>query len=144
MSVPHEENIRRFVDALRSGDYHQGNQVLGYEEGGVEKFCCLGVATEVAIQCGVPLVRTIGFANGRFDAFVYVATDDSGEERQETKGVYLHPLVQGFYGFDSYNPSTLVAHAGNMNDNMGLSFAQIADAFEQTYLGNTETHEDKS
>lgn len=142
--VPNQANIRLFVDALRSGEYQQGSNVLGYEQNGVEKFCCLGVATETAIKNGVPLTRIVGNANGRGDVFIYQATDGIPKEGRDSIGIYLHPLVQEFYGFNSYNPCMDEGCAGELNDNQQLSFSQIADAFERNFLAaDTEIHEDE-
>lgn len=77
ISVPSKSHIQLFVDALRSGEYQQGNRVLGYTEGGVEKFCCLGVATEVAMKHGVKLQRILG--NPGCEAIIGWVTDNSGK-----------------------------------------------------------------
>lgn len=144
ISVPSKSHIQLFVDALRSGEYQQGNRVLGYTEGGVEKFCCLGVATEVAMKHGVKLQRILGNANDHSNIFIYEEPGHEDAESTETRGIYLHPLVQEFYGFSSYNPCMDEGCAGELNDNQNLDFAQIADAFERNFLtSDTENHEDE-
>jgi hypothetical protein len=46
--------IRRWVDALRSGEFEQTQGQLGkVGQDGVKRYCCLGVACEVAAQEGV-------------------------------------------------------------------------------------------
>lgn len=47
------ENQKKWVAALRSGKYKQGRYFLNSEG----KFCCLGVACEVAIENGVELTK---------------------------------------------------------------------------------------
>ncbi len=46
-------NTKKWLNALRSGKYQQRRGFLN--KGG--KFCCLGVACELAIEDGVPLVK---------------------------------------------------------------------------------------
>lgn len=136
MTTPNKERIRLLVDALRSGNYQQGNAVLGYRdrETGTDRFCCLGVATEVAIANGCLLTRVDGVANGK-SAFIY---EDGGEEDSITRGIYLHPVVQEFYGLDSYNPRLGAGHAADLNDVNHWDFGQIAQAFEDTFLTDGE------
>lgn len=48
------DNIKKlWVDALRSGEYEQGKNVLR----NIEKntFCCLGVLCDIAIKQGLPI-----------------------------------------------------------------------------------------
>lgn len=57
MSYTKEEqaaNRAKWVEALRSGEYRQGSGSLQADG----KFCCLGVACDVAIKNGVPLETT--------------------------------------------------------------------------------------
>lgn len=136
MTTPNKERIRLFVDALRSGSYRQGNHILGFPANdGTEEFCCLGVATEVARAQGCQLTRENGIANGR-SAFIYTDPQAQEPEDSTTRGVYLHPKVQEFYGFDTYNPSLNAGHAANLNDVNHWDFNQIAQAFEDTFLAD--------
>lgn len=45
--TPNTENIKKWVDALESGEYKQGKSYLWQEKNGVDSFCCLGVACDV-------------------------------------------------------------------------------------------------
>lgn len=138
MTTPNKERIRLFVEALRSGSYQQGNNVLGFPaDDGTEKFCCLGVATEVARNWGCELTRELGIANGR-SAFVYMDSQTQEPEDSTTKGIYLHPRVQEFYGFDTYNPRLNAGHAADLNDVNHWDFGQIAQALEDTFLTDGE------
>lgn len=49
------ENAKKWVDALRSGKYPQGRHSLNQ---GDRAYCCLGVACEVAIASGIPVIKT--------------------------------------------------------------------------------------
>lgn len=40
----------RWVEALRSGRYQQGRIRLHFREGGKDRFCCLGVLCDLAVQ----------------------------------------------------------------------------------------------
>lgn len=48
---PNRENIALWVQALRSGEFEQGRSWLNLNN----RYCCLGVACEVAIRNGVEL-----------------------------------------------------------------------------------------
>lgn len=138
MTTPNKERIRLFVEALRSGDYQQGNHVLGFPaDYGTKKFCCLGVATEVAVVEGCKLTRELGIANSR-SAYIY--RDPQGQEPEDsaTRGIYLHPRVQEFYGFDTCNPLLNAGRAADLNDVNLWDFSQIAQAFEDTFLTDGE------
>jgi hypothetical protein len=50
------ENAKKWVAALRSGRFKQGRYTLNH---GDNKFCCLGVACEVAIEAGVPVKKVV-------------------------------------------------------------------------------------
>lgn len=41
------ENRKKWVEALRSGEYEQGTGYLAYKYSGLQYFCCLGVACEL-------------------------------------------------------------------------------------------------
>lgn len=66
MKTP-EEARAAWVEALRSGEYKQGKRYLANDG----KYCCLGVACELAIKDGVPIER--GEESGR----AFYAGDDA-------------------------------------------------------------------
>ena len=109
MTEPNRENIQKWVDALRSGEYEQGKGNLKTADG---KFCCLGVACEIS---------ELGEWNGRY----YLDASN-----------FLPPEVQGWLGLSSSPQIVGVADgsAWYLNDHRGWSFDQIADAIERTYL----------
>lgn len=109
--MPNKANLRRWVKALRSGQYEQGKSYMRTEN----KYCCLGVAMDLAIANGV------------------VCTPDWG------KTANVPPAVNKWFGLDDYDlnrevelPSGAVNSPANLNDG-GTSFNEIADAIERTY-----------
>lgn len=141
--TPNKENIRKVVDALRSGDYVQGKGTLEYkDENGVAKNCCLGVACRVAMANGVALdvqesttemVR--GYSKLRFFNHNELVFGETG---------YLPKTVRDWLGVPFKDVSLMTDPGGYsrtatyMNDN-DYSFEQIADAFERTFLDDSPT-----
>lgn len=131
----HRENVRKLVEALRSGEYHQNSSSLRLElNGDVVRHCGLGVACDVS---GVGR-----WAEGEGAAPGYVTASE--------RNAYALPLeVQRHYGFIHGNPlvylpphlrrrvegyihvpiSGLVSLA-RLNDSAGLSHDQLADVLE--------------
>lgn len=134
------ENMRKFVEALRSGEFTQG---IGWLERtdkptGVTKNCCLGVACRVAYRNGVELNPLTNFR----ELVEFDGTSD-----------YMPALVSEWLGLEAKtendnstpsgawmgNPKLLTEDgteclATELNDSHMYSFSQIADAFERTYL----------
>lgn len=118
------ENMKKFVAALRSGDYVQGHGTLeGVGNDGKTRNCCLGVACRVAIKDGLN-IKVVTSA-----LWSFTIDGSSG---------YLPESVSNWLGIDSDNPRLYVDDqqfsAVNLNDYRLFSFDQIADAFERTYL----------
>jgi len=140
LNAQQQERVRLWVDALRSGEFQQGIGFLGIRGDGEQpdKFCCLGVACEVAIRNGVPMSRE---RNG--STYAYVSSD--GRE-----SLRLPQLVGDWLGLDSPNPEVLatellgedhymkrpgeLVRLAGCNDRYGQSFEQIANLIESTYL----------
>ncbi len=109
--------VGQWIDALRSGQYEQGQKWLTTIIDGREKYCCLGVACVVA---EVPFTLR---GNGRWYG-VGDALNTAGLQ-------YLVP--------DSFwDPVGHQAAIWNWNDNEGLTFNQIADKLEEAYGRDTE------
>lgn len=52
---------KRWLEALRSGNYDQGRAKLRTEQEGGDSFCCLGVLCDLAVQDGaIPEPKTYG------------------------------------------------------------------------------------
>lgn len=131
------DRLKLWIDALRSGDYEQGQGALNKDN----KFCCLGVLCEVAIKDGVKMeVR----------AYEYASPVDGGIHEAEMVydgfTSFPPPAVRKWLEIDTSNvrvlaPSTYEPDSVesfsvvNLNDSQGRSFAFIADALEKTFLG---------
>lgn len=108
------DNAKKWVDALRSGDYKQGKNVLHATDG----YCCLGVACELYAQ-EFPLPREIASSgNERFDGHVSVPPSQVVDwlGLRHELGVFVNA------------PDACESLAG-MNDK-GTPFAEIADFIE--------------
>lgn len=116
------ERVKLLVDALRSGEYEQCQGALvRTAKDGSKSYCCLGVATVVALKNGVPS---------------YFKVED-----YERRGFTVMPYqVSAWCGFPEDNPWLVTAPSGqrasavHLNDCERYPFDQIADAFERTFL----------
>lgn len=121
MSEINKDHFREWVAALRSGKYQQGLSALRRVD---NTFCCLGVACEIA---GVPCVLSEG--DHKMVTYFYGAERRTGA---------LPAEAQEWLGIDTSNP--LVNYYGgvrllySLNDSEHLTFPEIADLIEQTYL----------
>lgn len=119
--------IQLWVDALRSGEFDQCQDVLHKQEDG---YCCLGVACEVAIQDGLPLERrpsewdhalVVEYGvRGQFDPQLLPLQVQEWAGLDGGSGVDL-PGITTYHGFHI----SLI----DLNDS-GLTFDQIADVIE--------------
>lgn len=137
-----KENMRLFIEALRSGEYRQTTKNLAVKRGDSEwGYCCLGVACEVAIASGVELEVTESETR-------YTESTIYRRRYNGTAAVMPEPVVE-WLGLPplTADPDLIVGDgeircASYLNDDRKLTFAQIADAFERTFL--KETNEDSS
>ena len=53
MTYKLNEKQQKWIDALRSGEYEQGQNCLQSHRAAGDRFCCLGVACKVAQEAGV-------------------------------------------------------------------------------------------
>jgi hypothetical protein len=114
---------KRWVDALRSGEYQQG---VGSLRTGGDKYCCLGVLCEIAVADGV-IERFDPEANGTF-------SDKHSYGVPENKQWSHLPLkVQKWANLAASNP--MVRRDGwgyplaHLND-LKVPFSEIADCIE--------------
>lgn len=125
--MANKENIRKWVEALRSGKYKQTRKGLRDAMG----FCCLGVACEVAIANGVPLV--VGTPN-RIDS-VWWSYDETASSLPGKVSDWL-----GLSGSYAVNPILDVSgkdrRASDLNDIDLADFTTIANCIEATYLSD--------
>lgn len=116
------ENAKKWVAALRSGEFKQGRQSLRSAK---DEFCCLGVACELATREGV-------IASPHLD-------EHGIEYRYAGSVAILPPDVQNWLGIskklgqytDANGDSSSLA---SQNDG-GSTFAQIADLIESEPQG---------
>jgi hypothetical protein len=114
--------------ALESGEFEQGRAALATHhedgDGGGVRYCCLGVACEVALRNGVPLEREVNMGSGRHISY-------DGEMAT------LPVRVVKFLGLGGHAGSLrkLVGNAGSlvMLNDRGATFAEIT---EQIRTGN--------
>lgn len=125
--------VKLLVDALRSGEFQQGQNMLRTPD---DKYCCLGVACEVARLNGIGIdwqekntgcdCETCQQLNWRFDG----------------TGEALGRNVADWYGFDVNDRVSIDVKIGTgeditmirANDDLGWDFQKIADALEDRYL----------
>lgn len=122
-----KERVRLLVDALRSGEFEQGRGRLRTDD---DKYCCLGVASEVARRNGV---------GGEWVQVEYTYDSVWTLDGADTA---LGRKVREWYGFRVSNPSLRFADGMSTmigaNDGECRSFVEIADAVVATYLNSEE------
>jgi hypothetical protein len=154
---PNLDNIRAWVEALESGDFAQGRAVLRIvdESTGHPKYCCLGVATFLALQADPNIMPDGGYyANDRcldFSQLPLPLADRKTHEHdlwcQITEEVL--PLdVQRWLGIDEQDPVLWVeGHdperdetrtASVFNDAAKEDFRMIAWRIRMRYLPEDE------
>jgi hypothetical protein len=135
---PNKDRIALWVEALRGGEYLQGQAQLVTFEG---KYCCLGVAVEVALKNGYEPQTTCNS---------YGATLTEG---YDVNNSVLWPGVQDWYGLradpvigvagdffdaegleDVHREADWQVIASEANDDLDLTFEQIAAAVQKRYL----------
>lgn len=138
--MANKEAVKKWVEALRSGNYKQGKgalratQRINPQE---DKFCCLGVACDLAERDGVML--DVGFINPLPDPQPHdevwnVSYDgdhlELPEAVQDWLGIYeSNPLI--YRGYSSNEPLRTLAE---INDHVDNSFGFIASLIEVQYL----------
>lgn len=122
MTTPNKENIRKWVDALRSGEYQQIQGWLGKPGKG---FCCLGVACEVAIKDGLDLSK---------DTYVYEDVNDEVFQYGPAETYLPNAVGVDWLGLDDIELGPDGDSPVHYNDALGYSFSQIADLIEEKYL----------
>lgn len=118
---PNKENIKKWVDTLRSGSYGQCRGKLNNGEG----FCCLGVACEVA------MVNQVTIAKEKAEHCLHTKWTYDGT------GYSLPESVQQWLGVEDCPmlvKDGVEKEAIALNDEDKVSFAVIADWIEATYL----------
>lgn len=125
------ENIRKWVDGLRSKRFKQGYGVLTniiISNGSISTMenCCLGVACEIARENGVSLEIA--------DKVRYYTIGNTRSYDGEFN--YLPARVREWLGIDDPDPWIPAAKStlSEINDQRTANFDEIAALLEQTYL----------
>jgi hypothetical protein len=117
-----QEARKAWVEALRSGDYKQGEGVLRDGDG---NYCCLGVACELAVKDGVEMD---------------VYTPEDGSTLYDGQAIVCPRKVQDWlrlaerHGAHRDHVSRDTRYLTTLNDN-GATFAEIADLIESEPKG---------
>lgn len=117
----------KWIEALRSGRYKQGKNMLRSGD----KLCCLGVLCEIAVQDGVIAPPSLyDPTEGRYAYGPYAATEALPESVWRWAG-----LQEGVpsWPYDRHREDYgRVGMPSDDNDN-GMSFTDIADKIERYY-----------
>lgn len=130
-----QEVKAQWVEALRSGEYHQGTGRLHHISGGQSLYCCLGVLCELAIKAGIN-VPTNSKPECECSACVESPPVDF-VVRYDGSDDFLPEMVRQWSHLDTGNPAVagLPAYKDTlswMNDN-GHDFTSIANIIEEQF-----------
>ena len=119
-----QENVKRWVTALRSGSYVQGRGCLRSAD---DEFCCLGVANDLFGEWSVPWAQSsVTECWAGPDSDRYIIRDDILEDWFGEIDEHKHNV--SWYGFNN-----VLAAANDGSDNTpALTFHEIADLIETT------------
>lgn len=117
-----KDNVRLWVEALRSGKYTQGRTMLENADG---RMCCLGVACRVAMDNGIPLGLEID--NGR----VFFNDCDAMPPAEVMSWL---GIIEHMGNVPVTAPAGHPVVVTELNDVHNWDFNMIADAVEETYL----------
>lgn len=130
-----QEIKAQWVEALRSGEYHQGTGRLHHISGGQSLYCCLGVLCELAIKAGIDVPtnsrRECDCDNCKENPPVdFIVRYDGGDD-------FLPEIVRQWARLDAPNPAIPGRPAYKdtlswMNDN-GHDFTSIANIIEENF-----------
>lgn len=158
--MANKEAVKKWVEALRSGNYKQGKGALRVTQGrklspSEDRFCCLGVACDLAEREGVML--DVGFTPLPHDGVWDVSYDGDHLELPEAVQDWLgihesNPLIERYglvdraglrgrerpdayrFKLDDYNNPDLNRTLAEINDDVDNSFGLIANLIEAQYL----------
>lgn len=127
--LKNKELVKLWVEALRSGKYQQVKGVLREPLANGYGYCCLGVLCEIT----KPLIIDSG--------------DLAYLEDNLEKGCYPPLIALKHLISDCTNqhlisvimPDNTVCAVTTLNDDLGMTFDQIADLLEQTHLKGDES-----
>jgi len=134
----------RWVKALRSGDYIQGKGALRRTEGGIHKYCCLGVLCDIlAKETSHKWVKNDVLDTPYGDMLATQAGKDLYTPKDPNSKGYVSSSLPStdiveWAGF-SKNHNWLINSAYyeetlyDINDRGGSTFSDIADLIEENY-----------
>lgn len=111
------DNTQKWVNALRSGKYTQGIGALHTQD---NTYCCLGVV------CNLYNIPKVLNSFG-----IYEYTFPNGKKQIGVPDGQWFEEIFGF-GYDHYFEKAEILV--DMNDERGMTFAQIADVIEKEFL----------
>ena len=115
--MENKKRILKWIEALESGLYEQGRgQLVDHED----KFCCLGVACNVAIENGAPLHWK--YSKGHY---MIVA-----EKPRDKHHAFMNHQALEWYGLDDYFYQEEYC---SMNDQRKKTFKQIAGKLRKQF-----------
>lgn len=123
------EHMTMWIEALESGEFRQTASAMRVKYGNEYRYCCLGVATQVALRNGMEFDReTLDLASAQLE--------EPESNLWRVYDGYLSPEVQEWLGVSHQDPLvTPVDTAAHANDELSWTFPAIAAALRQTYLG---------
>lgn len=131
MTEDQKQNLTLWIVALRSGTYKQGELSLAKIDSPSTneefKYCCLGVAAEVM---NIPN-KVIDYGSMKQKAYIFVS---NGDEITSFSVWDAIELILTF-GLERTEQAKLI----KMNDNLKLSFEEIATYLEDKYLNPVVT-----
>lgn len=144
----HEERFDAFLGDLRSGNLLQGKGSLHTidrrEETPIERFCCLGVACVRPAAEGIVKKNDdpgFGFSYIKYDGqnttdLPTVVADYLGIPKKNRVDAHGGSSDVAFFrmGYDLDDSEKRAFTAIGLNDRLGKTFTEIADAFEQEFL----------
>lgn len=138
-----QERLDLLTAGLRSGRFKQTTGALHRILDGQVENCCLGVACTIAIENGLELAYLDEEDQRFYLSDAYDQDPDAPRSNIDyNQGSELPRKVRDWYGFDGCDPEILaytgtpeehLISAAHANDALGLTFNQIADAFDATY-----------
>ena len=111
--------VREWIKDLRSGKFKQTQRQLCKKVNGTPTYCCLGVACVTG--------KRLGLSKKAFD---HNTEHGSGSP----KHAWFMNLFDGNTNPEIILPDKTSTNCMAANDNLGLSFLQIADGLERKYL----------
>lgn len=145
------ENMQVWLETLKTGQYDQAKGALDVVDPGSGKhsFCCLGVACDLAVRSGVSMEVTVNTDEElvRYDkeggllpekVRMWLGVPSTHPQIvieninfDETKSEWDDTFYPGVDRYQKHNPRFLVnCHVTELNDDAGMSFAQIAQLVE--------------